>query len=62
MRNLAEENNIELKYVVETKIDGLSAALEYKNGILVRGATRGNGLIGEDVTDNLRTIKQYQRN
>lgn len=57
MRNLAEENNIELKYVVETKIDGLSAALEYKNGILVRGATRGNGLIGEDVTDNLRTIK-----
>ena len=57
MRNLAEENNIELKYVVETKIDGLSAALEYKNGILVRGATRGNGLVGEDVTDNLRTIK-----
>ena len=56
MRNLAEENNIELKYVVETKIDGLSAALEYKNGILVRGATRGNGLVGEDVTDNLRTI------
>ena len=57
MRNLAEENNIELKYVVETKIDGLSAALEYKNGIFVRGATRGNGLVGEDVTDNLRTIK-----
>ena len=57
MKKLAEENNTELKYVVETKIDGLSAALEYKNGIFVRGATRGNGLVGEDVTDNLRTIK-----
>ena len=57
VRKVAEENNIELKYVVETKIDGLSAALEYKNGIFVRGATRGNGTVGEDVTDNLKTIK-----
>ena len=43
-------------YVVETKIDGLSAALEYVDWKFVRGATRGNGLIGEDVTDNLKTI------
>lgn len=54
----AKEQNIENRtYVVETKIDGLSAALEYKQGKFVRGATRGNGTVGEDVTQNLKTVK-----
>ena len=49
------------RYVVEPKIDGLSVSCEYRNGVFVRGSTRGDGQVGEDVTDNLMTIKSLPK-
>ena len=54
VKKTLEVENVD--YVVETKIDGLSVSLEYIKGNFVRGATRGNGLVGEDITENLKTI------
>lgn len=48
-------------YVVEPKFDGLSVALEYRDGVFTRGSTRGDGLVGEDVTENIRTIKSVPK-
>ena len=47
----------DVQYIVEPKVDGLSVALEYEDGVFVRGATRGDGQTGEDVTENIRTIR-----
>ena len=54
VRELVDE---EVEYVVEFKIDGLSVGLTYNNGFFEKGATRGNGIIGEDITENLKTVK-----
>lgn len=55
------EADIEPEYVVEIKIDGLSCSLEYENGVLVRASTRGDGVVGEDVTANVAAIRRIPK-
>ncbi|HZC18403.1 MAG TPA: NAD-dependent DNA ligase LigA, partial [Rubrobacteraceae bacterium] len=60
-RLLGDEEESQLRYVTELKIDGLAVSLLYEEGRYVRGATRGNGTVGEDVTANLRTVRSIQQ-
>ncbi len=59
---LNKDEKEEIEYIVETKIDGLSASLEYLNGEFLQGATRGDGEVGEDVTENFKTLKSLPKN
>ena len=52
-----KKNITDVEYICEPKIDGASIALIYENGVFIRGATRGDGIKGDDVTSNLRTIR-----
>ena len=58
---LSLKANTEIEYSTEFKIDGISASLTYKNGILIRGLSRGNGVEGEDITGNLKTINDIPK-
>ena len=57
LRFLGLSSGTDLEWVVEPKLDGASASLLYRDGVLVRGATRGDGVTGEDITGNLRTVR-----
>lgn len=60
VNKVIEEYGRDVEFCVETKIDGLSVSLEYVDGKLVRGSTRGNGLVGEDVTENLKMLDEIK--
>ncbi len=60
INKITEEYGDQVEFVVETKIDGLSVSLEYVDGKLVKGSTRGNGLVGEDITNNLLQLEDIK--
>ena len=61
-KRVRDINNNGLEYVEEFKIDGLSVGLTYNDGLFDKGATRGNGVVGEDITENLKTVKSIPLN
>ena len=60
VNKITEEYGENTEFVVETKIDGLSVSLEYENGVLIKGSTRGNGLVGEEITKNLLMLEDIK--
>jgi len=61
IKNYLNNKNLDLSFSLEPKIDGISASLTYKNGLLIRGLSRGDGETGEDILENLKTIEQIPK-